>query len=58
VVNIAFAFTIGLLILNVFRPGLAWQERLAAHLKKEATAETAVAGKTPTLDEAAKKVSL
>lgn len=58
-VNIAFAFAIGLLILNVFRPGEAWRDNFTAHLQqKETTIAAAPAGKPPISAEDAKKVSL
>jgi Na+/H+-dicarboxylate symporter len=59
VVNIAFAFAVGLLILNVFQPGLHWKKDLTAALEKDAAAEKKeTPGKTPALSEEAKKVSL
>lgn len=58
-VNIAFAFAVGLLILNVFRPGEAWREQFRVHLQqKEPTVEAPAAGKPPITAEDAKKVSL
>ena len=58
-VNIAFAFTVGLVILNVFRPGEAWQENFAAQLnKQEGAAGTIGPAKTPAVSEDAKKASL
>ena len=58
VVNIAVAFTVGLVILNVFQPGLSWKQDLTAALEKSSVTEKPADGKTPALSEEAKKVSL
>ncbi|WP_254511009.1 dicarboxylate/amino acid:cation symporter [Anatilimnocola floriformis] len=67
-VNIAFAFAVGLLILNVFKPGLSWRKDLTEALQKEkdkekekdktAASEKAQPGKGPSISDDAKKVSL
>jgi Na+/H+-dicarboxylate symporter len=58
-VNIAFAFAVGLLILNVFRPGEAWQEQFRAHLQqKETNVAAPPPGKSPVSAEDVKKGSL
>ncbi len=58
-VNIAFAFAIGLLILNVFRPGEAWRNDFTTHLQqREATVAAPPAGKPPVNAEDAKQASL
>lgn len=58
-VNIAFAFTVGLLILNVFRPGEAWREQFKAQLQQKEIAVSAAPADKPLITAAdSKKGSL